>query len=330
MGLHPKLEERLVDEAARFPDLTAVPVDEAREVVRDLAVETDRLAGGAPSVALVRDTSFRAGDHRVRVRVYSPPEAESTPPVVAYFHGGGWVFGDLDTHDSICREIANRALASVVAVDYRRSPEHRFPAAYDDCLAAVRWLAGEPVATRLGFDPTRIALAGDSAGGNLAVGVARALRSPEGPRPAAMVLICPVVDHLPDLPSYSEFATGFGLEGTFLPWMWTQYLRSPEDVADPRVTPARATDLAGLPRTLMQTAECDLLRDEGERFGESLRSSGVEVTVTRYPGMIHGFLDYRGLVEEGWKALEEIGGFLRSALARPPSADPPPPPPAGP
>jgi acetyl esterase len=314
--LHPDLLERLAHESNDFPSLLEVPVEEGRQLVRKMSRETDDLAGEPPAVAMLKTSSFAMPDHRVPVRVYLPTNGEEPFPVVVYFHGGGWVFGDLDTHDSLCREIANRSYCAVVSVGYRRSPEQKFPGPLEDCYGAVGWVADPATATRLQIDPERIAVAGDSVGGTMAAVVARLARERTGPKVSAQVLICPVIAHEPDTPSYREFAHGFGLEASFLPWMWTQYLRGPEDAADPNAVPARAEHLAELPPALIITGECDLLRDEAEEYGERLRAAGVEAQITRYPRMPHNFLDYRGLVDAGWQALDEIGEMLRKQFGR--------------
>ncbi|MCI4354184.1 MAG: alpha/beta hydrolase, partial [Thermoplasmata archaeon] len=315
-ALNPKLLDQLRHEATDFPNLLEIPVEEGRTIVRRMVRETDDLAGGAPAVAMLKTSSFALPDHRVPVRVYLPTNGEAPFPVVVYFHGGGWVFGDVDTHDSVCREIANRSECAVVSVGYRRAPEHKFPDPLEDCYGAVQWVADLGTAARLQTDPGRIAVAGDSAGGNMAAVVCLLARERGGPTISGQVLICPVTAHDPDTPSYRENATGFGFEVSFMPWMWAQYLRGPEDASDPHVAPVRARDLSHLPSALVVTAECDLLRDEGEEYGERLRAAGVAAQVTRYPGMPHGFIDYRGLVDEGWDALDEIGEWLRRLFGR--------------
>lgn len=323
------LRERLDDEATRFPDLTVVPVAEARQAVREMYRETDRLAGAAAAVSQLRNTGIPAGDHRVPARVYTPVNGTEPLPVVLYFHGGGWVYGDLDTHDSVCREIADRAEAVVVSVAYRRSPEAKFPAALEDAFAALVWVNDPETVHRLSIDPARVVAAGDSVGGNLAAALALRARDRGGPPIAGQVLLCPVLAKDPGTPSYEENASGYGLEPRFMGWMWEQYLARPEDAADPFVAPLRAPDLRGLPPALVVSAEYDILRDEAEQYAERLAEAGVAVDSTRYPGMVHGFIDYRGLVEEGWGALDEIGSWLRRTVgtAHPPPPPPPPPPP---
>ena len=311
-----EIRAQLAHERDAYPDVTTLPPEEGRKVVRQMARETDGYAGAPPSVSQLKTTSFGPSGQRVPVRVYSPKDGESPFPVIAYFHGGGWVFGDLDTHDSVCREIANRAQCVVASVGYRRAPEHRYPTAVGDCYGAVQWLADDAVAARLGTDPNSIAVAGDSVGGNLAAVVSLLARERSGPKLAGQVLICPVTAYFPDTPSYSANAKGYGFEGGFMPWMWERYLRTPEDGKDPHVAPLNEPDLSGLPPALVITAEYDLLRDEGEAYARGLRDAGVLTQATRYPGMPHGFIDYRGIADAGWDALDEIGAWVRARFGR--------------
>jgi acetyl esterase len=199
-------------------------------------------------------------------------------------------------------------------VAYPLSPEHRFPAALEDCYQVLTRLADPEVSRRWNLASDRIALAGDSAGGNMSAVLCVLARDRRGPRPRSQILIYPVADYFPDTPSYRENATGFGLEASFMPWMWAQYLRSPEDGRDPRVAPLRTPDLGALPPATVITAEFDLLRDEGERYAERLRDAGGSAVATRYLGMVHGFLDYRGLVREGWDAIDEVASALRRSF----------------
>jgi acetyl esterase len=309
--LHPKLRERIDYEAAAFPDLTLIPVPEGREVVRAMARETDQLSGPPPALDRVEDHSIALPSHRLGVRLYFPKEAGSTRPVLAYLHGGGWVFGDLDTHDSLCREIAARSQTVVASIDYRRSPEVKFPAAIEDGYATLRWIADPETARRFDLRPGQIAVGGDSAGGTMSAVLAALTRDRHGPALWGQILICPVTAYQPNTPSYTENGTGFGFETSFMPWMWDQYLASPREGEDWRVAPLRIRDPSGLPPTLVITAEYDPLRDEGELFADRLRSGGVPTQSTRYAGMVHGFLDYRGIVREGGDALDEIAQTLR-------------------
>ena len=326
--MHPKLVERLEFEAETYPDLTTVPVEEGREFVREMASELGRIAGPVPSVSQITNSSYRCGDHRVPVRIYTPVDGDPPFPVVVLLHGGGFVFGDLDTHDGLSRELANRSRAVVVTVGFRRAPEFPYPNAVEDAFAAFAWVALPTTAARLQLDPDRLAVVGDDTGAALALAAAMLARERGGPAPRAAALVCPVLARAPDVPSYREFAVGAGLEAAFLEWAWAQYLPTADDAADPHAVPWAATDLAGLPPTLLLTAGCDPARDEGEKFGERLRAAGVETTVRRYSGMLHAFLDYRGVVEDGWHAMEELGEWLRAALeparTAPPAAAAPP------
>lgn len=311
MSLQPKLRERLDYEAASFPDLTSLPIPEGRQIVRSMSAETDRLAAPPPSLERVENRSIGPPDGRFGIRLYFPKGRASPSPVLAYLHGGGWVFGDLDTHDSLCREIAARSRIVVASVDYRRSPEHKFPAALDDGYAALEWLVGSEARGPFDLAIDGIAVGGDSAGGNMAAVLSVLARNRRGPSIAGQILICPVTAYFPGTPSYAANASGFGLDASFMPWMWAQYLSSPRQGEDPRVAPLRTPELSHVAPALVITAEYDLLRDEGEAFAERLRQAGVPTQATRYEGMIHGFLDYRGIVQEGWDAIDEIARTLR-------------------
>lgn len=319
MPLHPKLRERLDYEESAFPELTRVPVDEGRRIVREMAIETDRLAGPPPALARVEDHSIPLPGRTIGVRLYFPSGSPVPSPVVAFFHGGGWVFGDLETHDAICREIAARSRSVVASVAYRRSPENKFPDPLDDCTGVVRWLADPATVRRFELRSDQIAVTGTSAGGNMAAVLAAQWRATDGPRLVGQILVYPVTGYFPDTPSYRENARGFGLEAEFITWMWEQYLRSPSDGHDTRVVPLRQTHLSGLPPALVLTAEYDLLRDEAEEYARRLSDAGVRTRISRYQGMVHGFLDYRGIVQEGWDALDEIAGALRQWFGTGPS-----------
>jgi acetyl esterase len=253
-----------------------------------------------------------AGD--IPVRVYVPTGEPGPRPVLVYFHGGGWVIGDLDTHDATVRAVAEASGATVVSVGYRLAPEDPFPAAIDDCLAAVRWVVDN--AADLGVDPGRLALGGDSAGGNIAA-IAAAELTGAGVAVRFQLLVYPVTDGTMGHPSIDENAEGYFLTKDTMDWFWEQYVGVDGDRTAPRVSPMHLPDgvLPGLPPALVITAEYDPLRDEGEAYAARLEAAGVDVTAHRYDGMIHGFFSMRDLVPEGKVAIEEAGEALRAALA---------------
>jgi acetyl esterase len=245
----------------------------------------------------------------IPVRVYRPSEARDLPAVV-YFHGGGWVIGDLDHSDEVCRWITRQGGVVVVNVDYRLAPEHRFPVAAQDSYAATAWVRDN--ADLLGVAPGSIAVAGSSAGGNLAAAVALLARDAGAPSLAAQVLVYPVLDDACDSPSYVEFAEGFIVDAEDMRWYWRQYLNGPDDATDPRACPMAAPDLTGLPPTLVITAECDPVRDDGERYAQRLRQAGVATTASRYPGTLHGFFATPVNNVKGRAAVGEAIEFLRA------------------
>jgi acetyl esterase len=270
------------------------------------------LAGELEPVARIEDLTLPGPAGPIRVRLYAPA-ASSPLPVLAYFHGGGWVTGDLDTHDSTCRGIANRASCLVVAVDFRCAPEHRFPAALEDCWAAVEWLGAE--AGRLGGDPRRLAVCGDSAGGNLAAAVALRTKQRGGPAIAAQLLVYPVLDFDLDTPSYLAKATGYGLTRDSMRWYWEQYLGEDGDGFAPDASPLRAGDLSGLPPALIITCEHDPLHDEGEAYAGRLAAAGVPVEHVDEPAMIHGYIRMAGVIGRARKSWDDCGRFLREAFS---------------
>ncbi len=249
-----------------------------------------------------------AGD--LPVRVYASSDRAGLP-TVAFFHGGGWVLGSVEGHDTLARRLAARSGALIVSVDYRLAPEHPFPAPHDDCWAATAWLAER--AGDLGGDPARLAVAGDSAGGNLAAGVALRARD-EGMALAFQLLIYPCIDTDVTRPSMVDNATGYFLTTDDMVWFWDHYVPA-DHRSDPRAVPMRAGSVAGLAPALIQTAEFDPLRDEGEAWGARLEAEGVPVTVTRYDGVVHGFVSRWDRMAAAEAAHDEAGAALRSALA---------------
>lgn len=272
-------------------------------------------AMGRPQpVAKVEDLRISGPECDLPVRVYTPLADEPFATLV-YFHGGGWVIGSIETHDGLCRAIADAAGAIVVSVDYRLAPEHPFPAATEDAYAATRWVAEN--AARLGAGDGRVAVGGDSAGGNLATVVCLMARDRGGPAITWQLLLYPITDYKLDTPSYRDYAEGHLLTRDAMAWFWRHYLSGGADREHPYISPLRASSLAGLPPALVITAECDPLRDEGDAYARRLAESGVPVTSTCYPGMVHGFVRRSRLLDQGGEALDQIGREWRRVLGRP-------------
>ena len=267
----------------------------------------------APQIGAVRDL-LAEGAQAIPLRVYRPAGVADSRrlPVLVYFHGGGWVIGDLETHDVMCRQLTAEAGVSVISVDYRLAPEHKFPAAVDDAWAATRWIAAH--AAELGVDADRLAVGGDSAGGNLAAVVALLARDAGGPRIALKILLYPVTDLERESQSYADLADGYMLTRDSMRWFRAQYLAKTEDAADWRVSPLRAPSLAGLPPALVVTAGYDPLRDEGEAYARRLREAGVSVDAVSFGGMIHGFVPMGRLIDAAFRGIGLIAGSLRQAL----------------
>lgn len=263
-------------------------------------------------VARVVNRKLHIPDTGLPVRLYYP-RLTGDMPVLVYFHGGGFVLGSLDTHDSLARSLAVAADCLVVSVDYRLAPEHRFPAAVDDCLAAVRWLGDH--AAEIGADPTRLAVGGDSAGGNLATVVALRLRDEGGPALAGQLLVYPMTWlRAPLEGSMAVNGEGYFLTASAVAWFENRYLADPAHASHPHASPLLAKDLGGLPPALVITAEFDPLLDQGEAYARRMSEGGVAVTLTRYPGAIHGFFGMP--VSLGRRATEEAARWLKAAFAR--------------
>ena len=294
----------------QFSDLG---LEGARKLLDDLAEATP-----GPQVEAVRDRTIPGPAGEIPVRVYCPA-APGPLPVVVFFHGGGFVLGTLTSHDASCRELASGAGCLVVAVDYRLAPEHPFPAAVEDALAATEWVAAH--AAELGADPDRLGVAGDSAGGNLAAVVCLLARDKGGPRIRHQLLIYPTVDLTGgDWPSYGEFGEGYLLTRQDMLWFMGLYFGPDADRRDVRASPLLAASHAGLPPATILTAELDPLRDEGEAYGERLRAAGVPVSVRRCEGQIHGFLGMTVAVERAAQAVDAAAAAVREALATRPAA----------
>jgi acetyl esterase len=245
------------------------------------------------------------------VRIYTP-EGAPPHPLLVFFHGGGFVICNVDSHDGTCRLLCNGAGCLVVSVDYRLAPEAKFPAAPEDCYAATCWAAENAAA--LGADPQRLAVAGDSAGGNLAAVVPLMARERGGPELAHQLLVYPVTNHAFDTPSYQEHAEGGLLSRKMMIWFWQHYLEKPEDGQNPLASPLRASDLRGLPSATVITAEYDPVRDEGEAYAARLREAGVPTVLTRYDGMMHGFFSMSGFIDRAEEAVSQAAEALRNAF----------------
>jgi acetyl esterase len=280
--------------------------------MRDALEERTRLTGGEPEpVAQVQAGEVPGPAGAIPVRIYTPAGNRPLPGLV-FFHGGGWARGSLQTHDVVCRALANGAGCVVVSVEYRMAPEHTFPAAFEDSLAATRWV-GEHAA-ELGIAPGRLAVGGDSAGGNLAAAVALAIRDEGGPPLVHQLLIYPVTDHNFETRSYLENAEGYLLTREAMRFYWRLYLRREADADDYRASPLRARDFSHLPPALVITAEFDPLRDEGRAYADRLREAGVPVVYREYPGMVHGFVTSAGALDAGKQALREASATLSEAF----------------
>ena len=267
-----------------------------------------------PEVASWEDREIPGPASRIRVRLYRP-SADGVLPVVVFFHGGGWVMGSIETHDVYCRQLANASKHAVVSVDYRLAPEHKFPAGLEDAYAATCWVWEH--AAEIGVAAQRIAVAGDSAGGNLAAAVALMARDRGGPQLTFQLLMYPVLDYDFDTPSYRENATGYHLTRAAMIWSWRHYLKNELDGWSPYASPLRAQDLSGLPAAPILTAEFDPLRDEGEAYAARLRAAGVPVSLRRYDGLIHGFARRTNVLDRARDALS--GRSSRPAQRRQPA-----------
>ncbi len=308
MSLHPQCKAFLDSLAASGgPPLEQLPLAEARMVPRALI----ELGGPEEPVSQVEDRVIPGPIQPIPVRIYRPVPA-GTLPALVFFHGGGFVICDLASHDRQCRALANASGCVVIAVDYRLAPEHRFPAAADDAYAATQYVARH--AAEFGVDPARIAVGGDSAGGNLAAVVTLMARDRGGPSLRFQLLIYPVVDFEDESPSMHEYGSDHFLTRALLHWFISQYLASPADGRTPYASPMNAGDVSGLPPAMIITGECDPLRDQGEAYALKLRNAGVPVALTRYDGMIHPFFSLGGIIDAGRTAMADAASALRRAL----------------
>jgi acetyl esterase len=293
--------------AKPFEDMTVPEAREAAAAFLDLQ--------GPPEHVASVDHCFIPGPTAdIPACIYTPEGAGAgARPAIVYFHGSGWTILNIALCDPTMRSLANRSGCVVVAVNYQKAPEHKFPIPFDDCYTATCWVAAN--AERLGIDPNRLAVGGDSAGGNLAAAVCLRARDTGGPRIAFQALVYPATDYGWDTPSCIENAEGYLLQRGSMQWFWTNYVNDPSDGENPYVSPLRAPDLSGLPPAFIATAGFDPLRDDGLRYGDRLREAGVPVKVTNYETMIHGFFFMLGVLGESKRLHDEIATELRAALA---------------
>ncbi len=309
MALDPDAKAFL-DELAALggPPIDEQSVQEARRLGEERA---PILFGKVDAVARIEERTIPGTAGPIPVRIYSLHADAKASPVLVYFHGGGWVVGSINTHDGVCRALARRAGCLVVSVEYRRAPEHKFPAAVEDAWDTVAWLREH--GNEVGADPERIAAGGDSAGGNLTAVVAVRARD-RGIPLALQLMVYPVTDYNLDNPSYRDYADGYYLTRESMRWYWGHYLPGPAAGADPEASPLRARDLRGVAPALVLTCEYDPLRDEGEAYAARLRDAGVPVTLSRYDGMIHGFYRFAAPIRRAHAAHDESADAVRTAF----------------
>lgn len=292
-----------------MPGVETMTPEAARERAK-MFLEARKQMGIEP-VHNVRDSTIPGPAGEIPIRIYSPDIPRPAPALI-YFHGGGWVLGNIDGHDNVCRSITNRAQCMVISVDYRLAPEAKFPAAVEDSYAATEWIANH--AGELGIDAQRIAVGGDSAGGNLAAVVSHMARDQNGPKLVYQLLIYPGTDMRMTAPSIEENAEGPLLTKASMVWFRGHYLRGDEDKVNPLASPLLSSNFGDLPAAFILTAECDPLRDEGEEYGRRLEEAGVAVDVKRYAGMPHGFYSFGAFLEGGKQALGDTVMHLQEAF----------------
>jgi acetyl esterase len=310
MPLDPQIQA-LLDKGTGVPATHTLSVADARvQYEARIAI----MAAAAP-VASVTERTIAGPGGDLRLRVYRPA-GQGPFPLLAFFHGSGFVLCSLDTHDGLCRNLCAGAGCVVVSVDYRLAPEHKFPAGLMDCVFATRWIAEH--ASELDGDALCLAVGGDSAGGNLAAAAAMRIRDEGGgPGLCGQLLIYPVTDHYtPGSKSYEENAEGYGLTRETMRWFWDHYLSHPDEAENPYAAPLRAGDFSDLPPALVVTAQYDPLRDEGEDYGERLHAAGTQCAVSRWNGMNHGFFFWVGLVDKAGEAMAESCAWLRDIFSR--------------
>jgi acetyl esterase len=309
MPLDPRVKRFLnLLAAGNPPDARSATVEERRKGLMSLM----EFAGPPLALEQIEDRTLPGADGTLRIRLYSPSKAEVLPGLI-YFHGGGLVAGSLDTHDSIGRALSHYGGVRVLSVDYRLAPEHRFPAAVEDAKAAVHYISAH--AADFGIEPARLGICGDSAGATLAAATCQWAAQTSGPRLVLQLLLCPILDYSRVTESKRELSSGYLVDQATLDHDLKYYLPEGATPSNPLVSPLLATDVSGMPRTLIHTAEFDPLRDEGRNYFERLTQAGNEVSYTCHPGMIHLFYGLGAVIPYARTAFEQIGGEIRAALA---------------
>jgi acetyl esterase/lipase len=307
--VHPQAQ-MFLDQSAGQPAPYEMTLEDARAMMDGF----NALAGEPQDVASVEERDIPGPEGSLRIRVYRPAgtNANDLLPVVVYYHAGGFVVGSLDSHDSICRALANGARVAVVAVDYRRAPEHKFPAAVDDAFATLCWVAAH--GPELGIDRARLAVAGDSVGGGLATIVSLLARDAGGPQIRLQVMVYPDVDWFFDSPSWVEYGHGYFVTIEVAEWLREQYFTSRDEWEDPRASPLRAPDLAGLPPALLLYPEYNPGRSDMEAYGQRLLDAGVRTTISLYEGMVMGWWCMASFIDAAQDAIDEVTAALRDSL----------------
>jgi acetyl esterase len=293
------------------PPLHELPLERARH---EFALSTLALGGWAQPIGELVDRTIPGPGGALPIRLYRPEgAAQSRRGILVYYHGGGWVVGDVASYDKVCRYLAAKSGCIIVSVDYRRAPEHRFPAPLEDALAAFDWVHEH--AEALGGDPGNVGVGGDSAGGNMAAVVSLMARDRAGPKPAFQLLIYPAVDLGGAFPSHKDLGSSYLLTQPMMDWFRAQYLNSETEIADWRVSPLKAASLANLPPAYLCTAGFDPLRDEGKAYAERLRAEGNSVTYREFDSLIHGFAGFTGTISAAARAMDEIALAIKQALS---------------